>query len=377
VLLFKREGIHSLWNPRHWLFAFIALFPSALWYGHAYHFWLKYGNSLGLSNQYHWAGWDLLYDPRFIKGIFNIETLHILMPFGWVLISLAFFERPLGKGAQYVSYWFTAVWMFYLIAARTAGADWAAYYHIFSIPAAAIAFGAGVNLIARSPISFRALVKVAAILMACSVMAVAIFFLASSGTPAERLAWILVGYRDNALWVGLILLLPVLLYAALRQAEEGCPGSKTSIHHRSMAAFGLLCLLGTFAFQIFMTVRDFHPHAHREEYACAKEFAPLIAKDALIIVLGDVKAHKGYPTAYDDSTFLFWVDRKGFVIPAEDQSLSVVESLRSRGAKYFIVSKALLFFTNTFETELIGHYRLLKDCSKAYLLDLNPKADGL
>jgi len=68
ALLLWKKGAAALARPRVWLFGIGALVPGALWYLHAHRLWLVYGNSLGVSNEFHWFGLDLLIRPgAFIK----------------------------------------------------------------------------------------------------------------------------------------------------------------------------------------------------------------------------------------------------------------------------------------------------------------------
>ena len=73
VLLIQKFGFDFLKNLKVWLFGLISLLPAFLWYRHAKNLWLTYGNSLGVSNEYHWIGADFFTNSYFIKGILTNE----------------------------------------------------------------------------------------------------------------------------------------------------------------------------------------------------------------------------------------------------------------------------------------------------------------
>src|SRR4051812_23271638 len=54
VLLFQKYGFAIVKQVRVYILGLVALLPAGLWYFHAKNLWLAYGNSLGVSNEYHW-----------------------------------------------------------------------------------------------------------------------------------------------------------------------------------------------------------------------------------------------------------------------------------------------------------------------------------
>ena len=147
AVLLREKGLGSLRSWLVWLFAILSLVPAALWYHHAHNLWLAYGNSLGVSNEYHWIGRDFLTDSEFITGILSVEVSHVWTVPGLLVAALGVFLRRGKKEVSISLYWLGAVVCYYLIAARTSGETWATYYHIVSIPAASILFGSGVVVI--------------------------------------------------------------------------------------------------------------------------------------------------------------------------------------------------------------------------------------
>lgn len=145
LLLLSKYGLGAIRQARLWLFGLGTLLPGALWYKHAHQFWLQYGNSLGVSNEYHWAGLDLFTNPSYLLGIARSELLYVWMLTGVFLAGAALLWKWREKPVKYGICWFVAAMVYYLIAARTTGDQWAAYYHIASVPGVALLVGSGVE----------------------------------------------------------------------------------------------------------------------------------------------------------------------------------------------------------------------------------------
>ena len=145
ILLWRKYGFSAMRQARLWFFGLAALLPGVLWYRHAHQFWLQYSNSLGVSNEYHWVGLDLFTNPTFITGIARSELLYVWMVTGGLLAVAALVLQWREKAVQYGFYWLVATFVYYLIAARTTGDQWAAYYHVVSVPGAALLLSSGVE----------------------------------------------------------------------------------------------------------------------------------------------------------------------------------------------------------------------------------------
>lgn len=141
--------------------AALALAPAILWYAWAHQFWLEYGNSLGLSNEDHFAGFDVLWS-RVILGNLHTELLFVVGPFGGFLIA-ACGLIDWRRSVVLVS-WYLAVIILYLVAGRTTGAHWAFYYHVLSAAPACLLMGLGFEALLR-----RRFMRVALVLGAGSI----------------------------------------------------------------------------------------------------------------------------------------------------------------------------------------------------------------
>ena len=129
--------------------ALVALLPPLAWYAWAARFWVMYGNSLGVSNESHYIGLDMFTPPRFLYGLLKWETLGVFTPAGWLLASLALWSR--GK-ARLAFVWYGAVWVFFLVTARTSGDNWSFYYHSIAVAPACLLMGAGVGALSAGQV---------------------------------------------------------------------------------------------------------------------------------------------------------------------------------------------------------------------------------
>src|SRR6476620_11044303 len=141
VLLLDKYGWRLIANLRIWLFGLLTVMPAALWYIHAKNLWITYGNSLGVSNEYHWVGWDFFTDAEFIKGIIRSEFVYVWIALGTVVGAFAIWRGYREQAARHSLVWLASIFAFYILAARTTSEDWASYYHVFSIPPVALIFG--------------------------------------------------------------------------------------------------------------------------------------------------------------------------------------------------------------------------------------------
>ncbi|MBX7171543.1 MAG: glycosyltransferase family 39 protein [Pyrinomonadaceae bacterium] len=145
VLLLQKYGFGIFKQVKIWLFGAISLLPALVWYAHAKSLWKNYGNSLGVSNEYHWIGWDFFTNPRFIVGILQIELTHVFLFFGAVICAFAIWKNWGEKFINFCLIWLGAIFLLYVIASRTTSENWATYYHVFSVLPVALLVGYAFN----------------------------------------------------------------------------------------------------------------------------------------------------------------------------------------------------------------------------------------
>lgn len=145
----RRLGWGALRRPAVYAAALLALVPPAAWYAWARHFWIDYGNSLGLSNEDPFLGLDMLWPPRFVVGIVKWETLAVITPAGWLLLASALRAGRREIGLAWA--WLLAVVVFFVVTARTTADDWAFYYHAAAVAPACLLMGSGFAALADDP----------------------------------------------------------------------------------------------------------------------------------------------------------------------------------------------------------------------------------
>lgn len=309
LLVLKEKGLVAFRQIRLWAFAIVALVPGILWYKHAHSLWLTYGNSLGVSNETHVAGLKLFTNTSLIRGIFNIELLHVWMPTGLIICAIGILVARSEKTAIYSLYWLLAILAFYLVIAYTTSAGWAIYYHIFSVPPVALLIGLGVE------------------------------------------ALIAVNWGKNLTrnWLPQMNNLVVVL--------------------------AVVCLCGTFLFQGLQIYRSTARGAENMEklYQCAQEFKPAIADNVLIATTAPSTFERGRPVASNVPYMFYWLDRKGFNLFAENQSLQGITYLAKRGARYFVPEKGYFKGNADFESDLRRTFPAIRECDQAVLFELTPK----
>jgi hypothetical protein len=141
-VILRRSGLAAFQDVRVWVAAVLALGPPAAWYLWARHFWVLYGNSLGLSNENPFLGLDMLQRWGWVFGLLKWETLSVLMPLGWILLFAARHAPHPATALPFA--WLGSAWIVLIVSARTTAADWAFYYHSIAVAPACLLMGAGV-----------------------------------------------------------------------------------------------------------------------------------------------------------------------------------------------------------------------------------------
>jgi 4-amino-4-deoxy-L-arabinose transferase-like glycosyltransferase len=310
ILLIQRRGWRSLFDPAVVGFAVIALLPGAIWYHHAHGFWVTYGNSLGVSNEDHWIGLDVLKKPGFTLGLVIAELYFVWMPTGLILGLFGWAMAPQSPAAKVAVPWYAAILIFYVATIRTTAAPWALYYHIFSAAPAALLVGLGVAELAR--------------------------------IPWRRTDWRIIG-------VGTVAAVGVVAWMLARHVTFAFDGP------RALLAVFLLCIVvfamaprrfplvaaiavpATALLLGRQVIADVHPRPEYAAWEAAEQFKPLIAPNAEILTSGGYCSNSvARRLATNLSEMFYWTDRKGFNVCVQQQSLAAVTAYAARGAQYFV-----------------------------------------
>ena len=310
ILLIDKFGWNAFRQGKVWLFGILSVLPSALWYFHAKNLWIVYGNSLGVSNEYHWVGLDFFTDPNFMQGILRTEFFDVWVSFGLIVGAFAVWRGFRETTAKQSLTWLASVFIFYLLAARTTSQEWANYYHVFSIPPVALIFGFGVNKLWDYAKEF-------------------------ADSFSERI-------------LAANLVRPVVVLVVIAAMFE------------------------SFVMETVHVRADFLGHRIPDPaFVWAERVKPLLKNEGLIVTSGGKCVDKnGYMLAYNASYMFYWLERKGWNVCVEDQSINKIHILSEQGAKYFVAQRSMLDEKLGFTDELRRTYPILDESDKFILFDL-------
>lgn len=310
ILLLHKYGRGAFRQGKIWLFATVTLLPAIVWYLHARGLWRSYGNSLGVSNEYHWVGWDFFTNSYFIKGILYSDLLYVWIIFGAFIGGFAIWQGFGDKTVKHVLLWFASIFTMYVIASRTTADEWAHYYHIFSVPPAALLFGFGVQ-------KFRSYLS--------------------------------------------------------RGIEQFTQHTRVQNFTRVVVSvFFSFTVLFTFLLEAKQVRAWYLDHRVTDEsLACVQKLKPMLQSEGLILVSGsNCFDPDGYAVAYNASFMFYWLERKGFNICIEDQSLERVRQHEAAGAKYFVAQKSYMDMKDGFENQLRLNFPIVAECDGFVTFDL-------
>jgi 4-amino-4-deoxy-L-arabinose transferase-like glycosyltransferase len=368
AVLLRERGLAAVRSPRVWGFALCAVLPGIAWYAHAHGLWLRYGNSLGVSNEWHWLGLDLLRPPYPIAGMLqrsaDTEIYAVWMPAGLFLAALgAAAWRDAPRTVSTALFWALAVGAFHLAAIRTTG-TFGLYYHVLRAAPAALLVGAGLEAARRRWL--RDAHFVAALALASAGAAVWLA-LAAAGRAAPAAA------AGSALlspskWI-LLATSPIVAACAVAVARSR-PRAADARPVLASAACALLAL-HLYASQAARVAADLHPAPLVDTFACARALASRIPADARIVVTGHhCLGSTGRPTAYDIAYLFYWIDRKGFSLCREAQSVAALEERAARGAAFFVAEGFATDAAPGFEAAARARFPLVAECGELRMLDL-------
>ncbi len=369
VLLIARQGWGALRRPSVWAMAVVALVPPLAWYAYAHGLWVHYGNSLGVSNEYHWIGWDFFTNPKFIKGIVVADVFYAWMPTGALVAVWGVVLRFRERGTQVALAWLLAVAAFYVVASRTTDASWAVYYHVVSVPVVALLFGIGVEALWvfawRPAWAWVVAVSVPALVVVLAVVHFAHLDLGFGAGP--RLM--------EAVAAAFVACAALAWFARTRVAAVASGQVSVAVKAAVLATWMLAAV--TVGLEAREVVAEARPDAMQPFYDCARQFAPMVPAGELIVVSGGACTDAdGYPVAYNEPFMFYWMDRKGFNLCNGEQSLPAVEALARRGARFFAAKRTSLAMKPGFEQALRASYPVVSECSKYVLFALAPRAAG-
>lgn len=362
LLLVNEKGLKAIVRPRMWIFAAGALTPAVLWYAHARSFWFTYGNSLGVSNRIHFAGWQLFTDPAIILGNVNADIFYVVMPAGIIVLGLGILLRRAEKGVRYGLYWLAAVWVYYLAAGRTMSTEAFVYYHVLSVPPVGLLFGEGVEAFRR--ITFRP--SLTAALWAVPVL---LLMLLIPGSSKLQILSVLLGLG--------IVGLTVMSGTFSARWQEGLKGpligSARPLWSTVIVYLGVAFVFSTLLHELRTVSQNQASDRRTKLYWSAQAFKSAASEPGLIGASGGpCLDRRGAPQAHNASYMFYWMDRKGFNVCLEEQSASSLIELSRKGARYYIFEKPYVLQPRAgLETELRNTFSVMQETDVAILFDLS------
>lgn len=304
ILWLRKEGVAVVKSWRTYAFACIALVPGVLWYTHAKYLWLTYGNSLGISNEYHWIGPDFFTNPYFIIGMLRNEIVWVWGGIGVIVAVVGIVLARRERAVSISLIWLASVFVFLIVAARTTADDWANYYHVFAVAPASLLIGFG----------------------------------AGKGISLVR------------------------------------EGKRKITSQSVLAMLIVLASVAAFVFDLRSIRQLFLEHRKLEPaFAEAGQIEPYLQRNALILVSGGACVDAdGYALAYNASYMFYWLDRKGFNICSDRQTISAVEGFRALGAQYFVAQRTDLAKAPGFEGSLAARFPVMTSTDEFVVFDLRP-----
>lgn len=145
VLLLGSSARVVLRRRAVWVVALVSVAIPALWAAYARTIYNRTGLSLGVSNERHWAGAELVQDTSLLKGIVGHELRLVWLRLGLPLAVLGAVFSLRRRTTQVALLWLASVGIMLLAAGRTTGDSWAYYYHLPAVAPAAMLMGAGMT----------------------------------------------------------------------------------------------------------------------------------------------------------------------------------------------------------------------------------------
>lgn len=314
-ILIINKGWLYLFKPKVLLLGVLIITPSVAWYIYSHGFYLKYGNSLGISNEYAWVGRDFFTNPYFLKGIILRELVNVWTYAGPFIFVLALVTTKLvrNRNILFPVVWILSAGIFYIIAARTTADAWAYYYHIYSVP--------GVSMI----------------------LGISLVEIYNRYSPQlKSWSWPLSTSLNFLKGLGITSLLLILISSYIIFSARYFTINKSDIYKTS------------------------------DYFSCTDSMSGIIPVGSLILASGgSARDDDNYPLAINAPYFFYWLDRKGFNISVEDQSVEKVLAFKKAGACYYVAESRKMNKMQGFEDELRKKFKVALECNGIVLFDLN------
>lgn len=193
-------------------------------------------------------------------------------------------------------------------------------------------------------------------------VSLAIFYLLSGGTTGE--GWAAYYHIVSAPFAALLI---AQGYFSLMDSE---------VRWKRITALGLLLALIIVEIGYFFHVNLTRSPVERENYSSAQQFKPLIPQNVLIIANGGPEYDsQGRSLASNPPYFFFWLDRKGFTLHSDQQTMETLQKMREKGAQYFVIEKKFVESAPQFYKTIFEKFKIVDQTDAAILVDLRDTSD--
>lgn len=366
-LLIWQRGWRSLRSARPWLMAVVMVGPSVAWYLHANGFWLDYGNSIGISNESHWTGLDALTQPHLLVGMLRSEVVQVWRGGGILIGIFGALMSWRQRGTRVALLWMLAALMYLAAVSRTTSQWWAFYYHVVALPPAALLFGRGVAAAFDLRPGWRTPAWVTAGV--------------ATLTLGAGLAWALAGVGARFVVAGACGTIVGAAWTALEHRRDHvAPPPEYTLWGGYARRTDCAGLIGAAALTAMWTVVGLQAVLPRPApnplAACSRQFSELVPPAAVLLSSSwSCYDPEGKPQASNMPFFFYWMDRKGFNICRQQQSVEAVEAYAARGARYFAIDPDSRAIDEAFDVSLTARFPLVAECAGSRLFDLRGSSD--
>jgi hypothetical protein len=127
----------------------------------------------------------------------------------------------------------------------------------------------------------------------------------------------------------------------------------------------------TFALQAGVIAAEARMEVGRDLYDSVPELRRHIEPNTTIATIGGVCiGPTGRPSASDAPYLYYWLDRKGFSICREKQSLQAVREVAAKGVSYLVAEKDAVAHAPGFEQDLKRAFPLVTESTRVWLFRL-------
>lgn len=377
IWVVMKDGWRVFRMPRLYLFALLSFAPALVWYSHAASLWHEFHNSMGVSNEDHWLGLDMLRRPKVLANLISIDLVYVFGLGGLLVVLASAIRDKLSTASNRLALsWGLSVAIYLLVIMRTAGANWAGYYHVVAVPPVALLFGSGAYLVgAHQRLTwFRILlwISVPAILLAVA-------FWTIERKDASHFPGVihdLAGAQSHGLVLAVLIVLCFVVTVLCFSGHKASAGTADL----QPAWLAPVVVIGCFTY--FMTAGQLllstwtlfdRPSVQFQAASCLRT---RVVTPGFIVASGGIcEDSSGHRLANDAPYMFYWLDRKGFTTCEGHQSIFELENYRKRGARYFVAEQSALDAQPGFSSELMAAFPLIADCKSAMLFSLEAKPE--